>query len=596
MNKEFEKIKDAFHKLNVILTREQKCYSILILFMSLISAIFEMLGVSVIIPILNAFLEPDKLAEKSYIAPIVQMFHLQDTNQIILFLCIVMILLYIVKNLFGILYIWISAKFSCKVMRELSVRILSVYMKQGYSFFIKHNSAQLWRGLGPDISGVYAIISNLFGLSIKASTLVCITLLIIVVTPQLALFLLMLVVLCFIMTQLIFRKPMQKYGAKSREYTYKCNQAALEAIQGSKEVLVTNRQKYFVKRYEKYMDYANRASVRMSMGQTSPNYVIEAVCITGLMSVVAFQTFTSSDSLELLGQLAVIATAAFRILPMLGGIVGAVNICIYNMPALTATYDTLCMVRDLESDGENQIEIDQKSYYPQKRFERELTLSHITFVYESRNLKVIDDLSMTIHKGTSVAFIGGSGAGKTTLADIVLALLRPQSGEILLDGIEVEKLGGRWNQIVGYVPQSIYMTDASIRRNIAFGIDEDEIDDKQVWRALEMAQMKDFVMNLPEKLDTLVGEWGLQFSGGQRQRIAIARALYGNPDILILDEATAALDTDTETAVMEAIDALQGIKTLIIVAHRLTTIKNCDKIYEIKDGKAIERTKEEIFS
>ncbi len=596
MIKDYEKVKDAFHKLNAILTKEQKFYSAVIVFMSLISAVFEMLGVSVIIPILNAFLEPEKLAEQQYIAPFVRMFHLQDTNQIVLFLCIVMILLYVVKNLFGIFYIWVSAKFSCKVLRELSVRILTVYMKQGYSFFLKYNSAQLWRGLGPDISGVYAVISNMFGLFMKCTTLVSITVLIIVVTPQLAMFLLVLVVLCFALTQLIFRKSMQKYGAESREYTFKSNQAAFEAIQGSKEVLVTNRQNYFVKQYEKYMGFANRTSVKMSMGQASPNYIIEAVCVTGLMSAVAFQTFTLSDPLKLLGQLAVIAAAAFRILPTMGGILGAINICIYNMPALSATYDTLCLVQDLENDEGNQIETIQKNDYPDKQFEKELTLSHITFLYESRNLKVIDDLSMTIKKGTSVAFIGGSGAGKTTLADIILALLKPQEGKVSLDGIEVEKLGGRWNQIVGYVPQSIYMTDASIRRNIAFGIDEEEIEDEQVWSALEMAQMKEFVMNLPEKLDTLVGEWGLQFSGGQRQRIAIARALYGNPDILILDEATAALDTETETAVMEAIDALQGIKTLIIVAHRLTTIKNCDKIYEIKDGKAIERRKAEVLS
>ena len=596
MIKDFEKVKDAFHKLNAILTKEQKFYSAVIVFMSLISAVFEMLGVSVIIPILNAFLEPEKLAEQSYIAPFVQMFHLQDTNQIVLFLCIVMILLYVVKNLFGIFYIWVSTKFSCKVLRELSVRILSVYMKQGYSFFLKHNSAELLRGLGQDISGVYAIISNLFGLFMKCTTLLCITVLIIVVTPQLAMFLLVLVVLCFVLTQLIFRKPMQKYGAKSREYTFKCNQAALEAIQGSKEVLVTNRQNYFVKQYEKYMRFSKRAIVRISMGDSSPKYIIEAVCVTGLMSAVAFQTFTLSDPLKLLGQLAVIAAAAFRILPTMGGILGAVNICISHMPALSATYDTLCLVQDLENDEGNPVEATQKNDYPYKNFEKELTLSHITFLYESRNLKVIDDLNMTIKRGTSVAFIGGSGAGKTTLADIVLSLLKPQGGQILLDGIEVEKLGSRWNQIVGYVPQTIYMTDASIRRNIAFGIDEDEIDDERVWSALEMAQMKEFVMNLPEKLDTLVGEWGLQFSGGQRQRIAIARALYGNPDILILDEATAALDTETETAVMEAIDALQGIKTLIIVAHRLTTIKNCDKIYEIKDGKAIERRKVEVLS
>lgn len=596
MGKEFEKIKDAFQKLNAILTREQKGYSVIVFFMSLLSAVFEMLGVSILIPILNAFLEPETLADKSYIAPFVQIFHLQDTQQIILFLCVVMILLYIVKNLYGIFYIWVSARFSCKIMRELSVRTMNVYMKQGYSFFVANNSARLLRGLNQDVNSVYIIISNLFGLFNKGLTLICVTILIISVTPQLAFFLLALVLACFALIQLIFRKPMQRYGQKAREYTYQCGQASMEAIQGSKEVLVTNRQSYFVKQYEKCMAKSNSATAKMSVGQTAPNYIIEAVCITGLMCAVIFQTFVAENALELLRQLALLAVAAFRILPTVGGIMGSINVCIYNAPSLAAAYDTLCLIQDLERDKDNWIEKKERQDLCHKGFENELCLSHITFVYESRDLKVIDDLSMTIKKGTSVAFIGGSGAGKTTLADIVLALLKPQKGQILMDGIDVEELGGRWNQIVGYVPQSIYMTDSTIRRNIAFGIDEGEIDDERVWKALEMAQMKEFVENLPLGLEALVGEWGVQFSGGQRQRMAIARALYGNPDILILDEATASLDTDTENAVMEAIDALQGIKTLIIVAHRLTTIRNCDKIYEIKDGKAIEREKKEVFA
>ncbi len=596
MKNEFAKIKDALHKLNFILTKEQKGYCIIIFSLSLIHAIFEMLGISILIPMLNAFLEPETLKEQWYIEPFIRIFHLQDTNEIIIFLCIVMITLYVVKNVYNIFNIWISSKYACKIMRQLSVRILSAYMKQGYSFFLTNNSARLLRGVGADVSSVYTIISQMFGLFNNSLTLLCITILIVSATPELAISLLILVAICFTLTQIIFRKPMQKYGMLAREYTYRCQQASMEAIQGSKEVLVTNRQKYFVKQYDDCMKVSNRASVRMSVGQTAPNYIIEAVCIVGLLTAVVIQMFTSDNSTQLLGQLALLAGAAFRILPTVGGMLGAVNTFVYSAPALSAAYSTLYLVKDLENNGDNvQRKIAGKDISHIK-FENELTLSHITFSYQTRNTKVLDDLNLKIKKGTSVAFIGSSGAGKTTLADIILALLKPQSGEILADGINIEDLGGRWNQMIGYVPQSIYMTDSTIRRNIAFGLRDDEIDNEQVWKALEMAQMKDFVWNLPDKLYSMVGEFGVQFSGGQRQRIAIARALYGNPDILILDEATAALDTETETAVMEAIDALQGVKTLIIVAHRLTTIRNCDKIYEIKDGKAVERKKEEIFA
>lgn len=591
---ELAKVKDAFHKLNFILTREQKRYSVVVFLLSIISAVFEMLGVSILVPLLNAFLEPESLTEKWYVQPFVHGFHLQGINEVVVFICTGIILFYILKNIYTIFYVWASTKFSCKIERELSTRILSAYMKQGYSFFVENNSAILIRGVSSDVSSVYTIISHLFGLFNKGLTMLCITILIIAVTPELAVFLMVLVVFCFILTQLIFRKPMQKYGKLAREYSYQCSQASLEAIQGSKEILVTNRQGYFVNHFSKCTALANNARVKMQLGQTAPANIIEAICIAGLMAAVAIQIIVSDNALELLEQLAILAVAAFRILPTLGGILSSVNAFIYNAPALSAAYGTLSLVKDLEKRDSSYNLINGKDKGNIK-FENELILSHITFSYESRDLTVLSDLNMTIKKGTSVAFIGSSGAGKTTLADIVLALLKPKSGQILMDGIDIADLGGRWNQIVGYVPQAIYMTDSSIRRNIAFGIDEADIDDDRVWAALEMAQMKDFVKNLPIQLDSMVGEWGVQFSGGQKQRIAIARALYGNPDILILDEATAALDTETETAVMEAIDALQGIKTLIIVAHRLTTIRNCDRIYEIKGGKALEREKTDIF-
>lgn len=596
MGKEFAKIKDAFRKLDFILTKEQKGYAVLILFMSALSGIFEMLGVSILIPLLNAFLDPTTLPEQKYIKPFVNLFHLQNITQIILFICVAVIILYLVKNLYAVLYTWASVKFSRKIMRELAVRIMTAYMKQGYGFFVANNSARLLRGISGDVSSIYAIVNALFGFFNRCLTMVCITILIIIATPQLSISLISLVIFCFILIQLIFRKPMQKYGKIAREYNYKCSQAALEAIQGSKEVLVTNRQNYFIKHYEKCMSSSHEADIRMSVAQIAPANIIEAVCITGLMVVVAFQMIVSDSALVLLGQLALLAAAAFRLLPALGGITSSLNVFVYHAPALSAAYDTLYLVKDLEKKYNRDFLIKKETDLKNKKLENELTLSNITFSYKSRNVMVLDGLNLTIKKGMSIAFIGSSGAGKTTLADIILGLLKPQKGELRVDGINIDDLGERWHELIGYVPQSIYMTDASIRRNIAFGIAENEIDDERVWRALEMSQLKEFVMKLPDKLDTLVGEWGVQFSGGQRQRIAIARALYGDPDILVLDEATAALDMETETAVMEAIDVLQGIKTLIIVAHRLTTIRNCDIIFEIKDGQAIERRKEDIFS
>lgn len=219
----------------------------------------------------------------------------------------------------------------------------------------------------------------------------------------------------------------------------------------------------------------------------------------------------------------------------------------------------------------------------------------MSWKYQAGKNEIFQDLSMTITKGESVAFIGTSGAGKTTLADIIMGLLKPQSGSVEADGVDIFSNPHRWSKIIGYVPQAVFLIDDTIRANIAFGIPDNMVNEDKVWNSLIQAQLKIFVESLPDGLDTIVGERGIKLSGGQRQRIVIARALYEDPDILVLDEATSSLDTDTETAVMEAIDLLQGHKTLIIVAHRLTTIKNCNKIYEIREGKAVLSKKSEVF-
>ncbi len=594
MSKELQKVVDAVRKLNFIMTGNQKKYGLMVFIMSIIFALLETFGVSIIFPLLQAFLNPQQLMENKYVKPVVRLLGLRDYREVIFWVCIAIAAIYIFKNLFGLLYTWVSNKYACKVHRELSIQILNAYMKQGYSFFSENSSARLLNGLGEDVSSVYNIINYTFILFSKAFTILGTAILIVVVTPSMSIVLMVLIIFCFTLSQMLFRKSMTKYGKLVRVYNTRAYQASLEAIQGSKEVLVTNRQEYFVNQYQKCLAGSNKATIRNAIGANAPSYIIEAVCVTGLMLLVAVRVMREADIADMLSQLSVIAIAAFRILPSLGSVLSCVNSIVYNAPSLSASYETMEMVRKLErlEDAEEKIEKGELNCI---QFSQELVLSHVTFQYPGRDEAVLQDLNMRIRKGASIALIGASGAGKTTLADIILNLLEPNQGEILMDGYNIRMLKGQWNKIVGYVPQSVYLTDASIRRNIAFGIEDDQIDDSRVWKALEMAQLKPFVEGLSDQLDTVVGEWGIQFSGGQRQRVAIARALYGEPDILVLDEATAALDNETETAVMESIDALQGIKTLIIVAHRLTTIRNCDEIYEIRDGKAVRRSKEEIF-
>lgn len=588
------KIKDALGKLNFILSAEQKRYGVWMLILSLLAAVFEMVGVSVILPLMQVMLKPDDLWDRWYVRRVTEVLHIETNEGLVFLICTVVILVYIVKNVYFIFYSYVTTRYANKIKKELSVRVLEAYMQQGYLFFVNHNSGRLLQGMGGDVSSVYTIVSQLFSLISKGLTIVCIGVFILVQTPALALCLVALVVLCFVLIQLIFRKSMRKYGELQRRYSWYSQQISLESIQGSKEILVMNRQKHFVSMFRKNTDKLNDASLRVDMGARTPTYIIETICITGLLLIVGVMYGKTNDTVELISQLSAIAIAAFRILPSLGGISSAVNSIMFNMPALSAAYETLSQVKELEKEFTLQEKTDSE-HMQHVNFQDKLELKNIVFSYPNAEARVLDGVNITIKRGQAVAFIGPSGAGKTTLSDVVLALLEPQAGQILMDGIDIQELGTRWNHLVGYVPQSVYLIDNSVRNNVAFGYSEEEIDDEKVWKALEMAQIKDFVETLPEGLDTFVGEFGVRFSGGQRQRMAIARALYSNPDILILDEATSALDNDTENAVMEAIDALQGIKTLIIVAHRLSTIRNCDVIYEIKDGKATERSKKEIF-
>ena len=324
--------------------------------------------------------------------------------------------------------------------------------------------------------------------------------------------------------------------------------------------------------------------------------IIESMCVAVLMGIICIRIAMGADMTTFIPKLSVFAVAAFRLLPSVSRMSRYTNGIIFYNPFLQSAYENLKEIDQYDKDvrsgqSESEKEKNDNRYIP---FNDEVRISHIDWKYSRSEKMILSDLSLSIHKGQAIGLVGASGAGKTTLADILLGLLKPKKGTVYVDGMDIFQYPKQWSKIIGYVPQSIFLSDDTIRNNVAFGHAPSEINDNDVWNALREAQLEEYIKSLPEGLDTQVGERGIKFSGGQRQRIAIARTLYNNPEIIVLDEATSALDNETEKAVMESIDALQGYKTLIIVAHRLTTIRHCDKIYEIANGKAIERTWDEI--
>lgn len=593
MFKDMRSMQDVWNKLLYILTPRQKRLSILVFVMVLIGAVLETLGVSIIIPLVQAMVSTEELMRNETIAELAQKLNITTGNQLIVVISGCVIAIYILKNLYLVCLSIVRVNYASHIRRELSLRIMKAYMKRNYAYFINMKTADLIRGVGYDCSGVYEVIFQAFRMLTEAITVVCICIFIIYTDVVMACGVIVILGISLLGLISVFRKRMRRLGDESRACASESNRFLFEAFQGIKDVFVFKGRQYYVDHYGKYYGRQQQIEASKTVAAESPAYFIEAISISCLIVVVCLKLLTGTDASTFIPQLAAFAVAAFRILPSIGRISSSFNQFVFMCPTVTAVYDNLKEFERYESRGIGlEMNEDITEVVP---FSNEIRIKNLYWKYENSDKMVLENLNLTIHKGTAIGLIGQSGAGKSTLADILLGLLVPQAGRIEIDGVNVLDNLERWRNTISYVPQSVFLRDDTVRNNIAFGIAESEIDDRKVVRAMKQAQLEDVVSELPDGINTYIGERGIRFSGGQRQRVAIARALYNDPEILVLDEATAALDNETETAVMEAIDALHGQKTLIIVAHRLSTIQKCDKIYEITDGIAVEKNKDEMI-
>ena len=582
--------REILGKLNHILSKPQKRYAVLVFAMTIVGGIFETLGVSIVLPLVQVMIQPEQLLRNQYVALAAETLSLDTMSKFVTTICIATILIYVVKNLYMCLLTYVKTTYSNKIGRELATQILKAYTQREYVFFLGYSSSECLRDIGTDVGGVINVLTNGFSLLTDCITVFLIVIFILCVNYKFALVVLAIAALCLLLVLKIFKNLCREWGQQQRTNGEQVYKYSLELFQGIKEIKILGRRRFFVRKYEEANERQSRLNGKYAIALASPAYMIEALFVSGFLITLCLGNVFSADLQSMVPQLAAFAIAAFRVLPSLGKISSSINNVIYSVPMVNATYEHM---KDVREKGMRQEEEDDNVV--KAKFENEISINHISWQYPKAENKVIDGLSMKIRKGMSVAFIGASGAGKTTLADIILGLLQPQEGNVTLDGKDIRELGRGWSNLLGYVPQASYLINDTIRNNVAFGIEAKYIDDEKVWDSLEQAQLKEFVESLPYGLETKIGEAGTRVSGGQKQRLAIARALYYNPEILVLDEATSALDNETERAFIEAIERLQGHKTMIIVAHRLTTVRNCDIIYEIADGIAVERDKRELF-
>lgn len=588
-------------QVNYILNCRQKIQFIGLFFLGLGCALVETLGVSAVLPFIQAVLNPQVIMENQYVAPILKKLQITDANMVITLVGIGIIMVYLFKNVYLIIASYIQTRFRCYFHEDISTRLLHSYLERPYSYFITTTSAAILQAIQNDSNSVYDIMNTLYQLVAEGFTIIMLGAFLAYSDLLMAVGVLLVSVACFLAVTLGFKKKLAEHGVISRKAKEEQYKYLYQPIMGNKDIKVMQRCDFFIKYFKRATKKVTKTTIVYGIITALPEKIIETVCIAGIIGIVCIRLNMGVDVNTFIPQLAVFAVAAFRILPSISRCAGYLQTLVFYRPSMDAAYADMVAFNQYEEETQKYYLKEQKRLQEANvslenlEFHKEITIEHVKWKYESFKEVVIRDLSLAIQKGESVAFIGSSGAGKSTLADIILGLLRPEQGNIRMDGVDIFAIPLEWSRLIGYVPQTVFLIDDTIRANITFGLDPEDINDVDVWEALEKAQIREYVEKLPEGLDTMVGERGIRFSGGQRQRIAIARALYHNPEILVLDEATSALDGETENALMEAIDSLRGSKTLIIIAHRLSTIRNCDKIYEIKDGQAILRSKEEIF-
>ena len=580
---------NLLQKINQIFDKKQKRQLVLLGFMIFIGGFLETLGVSTMIPVVTVLLTPQKVQEYidkyEVLGNICAVFHITSVNQVAVSLLLLLMAVYVIKNVYLLFLVYRQNTFITQNRNNMISRVMAEFLNRPYEQYLGADIPTVFRITDSDIPQTFALMLAVLSLASEVVVSCLIFLVLLIQNVKMTLFVMFVFGVLTLVIVKVLKPRLNQIGARNQAIQSRIAKWRIQATYGLKDVKVLNREEFFVRNYYETGKIGANVARNYAVLNNTPRLLIETIFIVSMLSYIAIYINGGGDVSEMMTTIATFGVAAIRVLPSVNRINTYITEIAYATPSLNFVYENL--QQGMKTDA-MLAERRANSQKEKLKLDDKIELNHISFHYPDSDKNIFTDAHMVVPRGKSVGIMGSSGAGKSTIVDILLGLLHAQEGQITCDGVDIFKNYESWLAQIGYIPQSIYLIDESIRDNIAFGIDADKIDEKRIWEVLEEAQLKEFIEELPEGLDTTIGDRGIRLSGGQRQRIGIARALYHNPEILVFDEATSALDNETEAAVMEAVNSFHGKKTMVIIAHRLNTIEKCDIIYKVENEKIVE--------
>lgn len=567
-------------KLYALFPRKDRLKLLLLFAMMLLAGVLEVAGIGMIPAFVSIVQDPDRVLQYEAAQWVFGVLVIETSRDLLWVGSLALIGIFVVKNLYLVGYHWLEAKFVFNRRYHIAHRLMSSYMQAPYTFHLQRNSAELVRNTTEEIRLLAnQVLVPAMKVAKEAVIVLSILVFLLVIEPLITLVVFLVLGTGTGLFLLVTNKRVRSSGKKEQQERRSMIKAVNQGIGGIKDARVLNREADFIEKFRRAVQLSSRYLAYKKFASSIPKPIVETIAVGGVMLIALIMVWQGRPMSAIVPVMTLFAMATVRLMPAIQQITRNYTMLRYNMVTVNPVYDDIMKLK-----REQGAFLRDRKDESRVTLNEELTAKNVWYRYPDAEGYALQGVSFSIPRGSAVAFTGSSGAGKSTVVDMLLGLLKPTEGIVYIDGTDIHEHLSAWQRTIGYIPQHIYLSDESLHHNIAFGVPEDQIDEQQVWQAVKSAQLEDMVHNLPEGLDTIVGESGTRLSGGQRQRVGIARALYHDPQVLVMDEATSALDNIIEKQIIEAIEELKGERTVIMIAHRLTTVMNCDKIYMMEQG------------